>query len=97
MDNTKILFVGLGKLGLSLAAILAQKNNVIGYDINSKLVDDLDSGNFSYVENDVKNFLSKNQINLKFKKELDLSKLNKLEIIFIKYLFGLILKVKKKK
>jgi UDP-N-acetyl-D-mannosaminuronate dehydrogenase len=83
MDNTKILFVGLGKLGLSLAAILAQKNNVIGYDINSKLVDDLDSGNFSYVENDVKNFLSKNQINLKFKKELDLSKLNKLEIIFI--------------
>jgi UDPglucose 6-dehydrogenase len=83
MDNAKILFVGLGKLGLSLAAILSQKHNVIGYDINSKLIDDLESGNFSYVENDVKNFLNTKKINLKFKKELDLSKLNKLEVIFI--------------
>ena len=59
MYDKNILFVGLGKLGLSLAAILSQKHRVIGYDINSKLVDDLKLKNFSSIENDVREFLKK--------------------------------------
>ena len=54
-----ILFVGLGKLGLSLAAILAQKHNVVGYDINSKHVEDLKLRKYFNIENDVRYFLSK--------------------------------------
>lgn len=83
MYDKNILFVGLGKLGLSLAAILSQKHRVIGYDINSKLVDDLKSKNFSYIENDVREFLKKKKLNLNFIKELNFSKLDKLQSIFI--------------
>ena len=59
MNDEKILFVGLGKLGLSLAAILAQKHKVIGYDINTQLVEDLINRNYSNIENDVRDFLKK--------------------------------------
>lgn len=83
MYDKYILFVGLGKLGLSLAAILSQKHRVIGYDINSKLVDDLKSKNFSSIENDVREFLKKKKLNLNFIKELNFSKLDKLQSIFI--------------
>ena len=83
MNDEKILFVGLGKLGLSLASILAQKHKVIGYDINTQLVDDLIKRDYSNIENDVGEFLKKKKINLTFTKKLDLDKLNKLETIFI--------------
>ena len=42
MNNHKIFFVGLGKLGLSLALIY-QKHQVLGFDINKKLIQDLNS------------------------------------------------------
>ena len=40
-----ITIVGLGYVGLPLAVEFAKKFNVIGFDINSKRVDDLNSGN----------------------------------------------------
>jgi len=83
MYDKNILFVGLGKLGLSLAAILSQKHHVIGYDINSKLVDDLKLKNYSSIENDVREFLKRKKLNLSFIKELNFSKLDKLQSIFI--------------
>lgn len=83
MYDKNILFVGLGKLGLSLAAILSQKHRVIGYDINSKLVDDLKLKNYSSIENDVREFLKRKKLNLNFIKELNFSKLDKLQSIFI--------------
>lgn len=83
MYDKNILFVGLGKLGLSLAAILSQKHRVIGYDINSKLVDDLKLKNYSSIENDVREFLKRKKLNLSFIKELNFSKLDKLQSIFI--------------
>ena len=46
MNNHKIFFVGLGKLGLSLAAILSKKHQVLGFDINKKLIQDLNSKKF---------------------------------------------------
>ena len=83
MHDQNILFVGLGKLGLSLAAILSQKHRVIGYDISSKVVDDLNIRNYSNTENDVKKFLNTKKLNLTFTKELNFSKLDKLQSIFI--------------
>ena len=44
----KILFIGLGKLGLIFSFILASKNNYIyGYDINKNIIKDIkEPGNY---------------------------------------------------
>ena len=83
MQNKSILFVGLGKLGLSLAAILAQKHNVIGYDINQKHIEDLKIGNLVNIENDVRDFLNKKKLKLEFTNKIDFSEFDKLQSIFI--------------
>lgn len=83
MNNQNILFVGLGKLGLSLAAILSKKHNVLGYDIDTKLIDSLRNKNFFDLEKDVKEFLSNNTLKIHFTNTLDFKKLNKLKSIFI--------------
>lgn len=83
MFNQNIFFVGLGKLGLSLAAILSQKHNVLGYDINKRHVNELKKLNYSNIEKDVRDFLNKNKLNLKFTNKLDFTELDKLESIFI--------------
>ena len=79
MNNQNILFVGLGKLGLSLAAILSKKHNVLGYDIDTKLIDSLRNKNFFDLEKDVKEFLSNNTLKIHFTNTLDFKKLNKLK------------------
>ena len=37
----KIVVIGMGYVGLPLALLLSKKNNVIGYDINSKKINQL--------------------------------------------------------
>jgi UDP-N-acetyl-D-galactosamine dehydrogenase len=44
MDNIKIAILGLGYVGLPLAAAFAQKYLVVGFDINQKRVNELNSG-----------------------------------------------------
>jgi len=44
MNNPKIALIGLGYVGLPLAAAFASKYHVIGFDINTKRVDELNSG-----------------------------------------------------
>jgi UDP-N-acetyl-D-glucosamine/UDP-N-acetyl-D-galactosamine dehydrogenase len=44
MNNPKIALIGLGYVGLPLAAAFASKYNVIGFDINTKRVDELNNG-----------------------------------------------------
>jgi UDPglucose 6-dehydrogenase len=47
----KVSFIGLGKLGLPLATCLAKNNiNVIGIDINEKVVNSLNSGKAPFYE-----------------------------------------------
>ena len=47
----KITIVGLGYIGLPTAAILASKgNNVVGLDIDKKVVETVNSGNIHIVE-----------------------------------------------
>ena len=42
--NNKIGIIGLGYVGLPLARLLATKYGVIGYDIDSKRIDELKKG-----------------------------------------------------
>ena len=44
MKNPKIALIGLGYVGLPLAAAFASKYHVIGFDINTKRVDELNNG-----------------------------------------------------
>ncbi|MDZ4667968.1 MAG: nucleotide sugar dehydrogenase [bacterium] len=45
MNNTKIAIIGLGYVGLPLAAAFAEKYPVVGFDINKKRVSELNEGN----------------------------------------------------
>ncbi len=44
MGNIKIAIIGLGYVGLPLARLFATKYSVVGFDINSKRIQDLNSG-----------------------------------------------------
>ena len=51
MGGSRLGVVGLGKLGLPLAAVLGSAgHSVIGVDQNSSLIEELRGQNFSYVE-----------------------------------------------
>jgi UDP-N-acetyl-D-galactosamine dehydrogenase len=52
MKNIKIAVIGLGYVGLPLARLFATKYPVIGFDINTKRVTDLQSGTDSTLEVD---------------------------------------------
>jgi UDP-N-acetyl-D-galactosamine dehydrogenase len=44
VENSKIAIVGLGYVGLPLAVAFAEKHNVVGFDINSQRVEELQKG-----------------------------------------------------
>lgn len=48
--NTKLAIIGLGYVGLPLARLFATKFPVIGFDINQKRIDELNSGSDSTLE-----------------------------------------------
>lgn len=54
MKDHKIAVIGLGYVGLPLARLFSTKYNVIGYDINGKRVEELNSGIDSTMEVDNK-------------------------------------------
>lgn len=58
--------IGLGKLGLCLAAILAKHCRVIGIDVNEKLINDLKYGDNPIKETDLNNWLKKYKQNITF-------------------------------
>jgi len=69
MENIKIAVIGLGYVGLPLAVAFASKYNVVGFDINKKRVEELNSGNDFTLEIDNQSLLSvlkgqKNSANL---------------------------------
>ena len=49
-ESKKIAIIGLGYVGLPLAVAFAEKYKVIGFDINSKRVSELNSGNDATLE-----------------------------------------------
>ena len=44
MNNKKIAIIGLGYVGLPLAAEFSKKREVIGFDINKNRIDELEKG-----------------------------------------------------
>ena len=58
MDNIHIAVIGLGYVGLPLAVEFAKKFPVVGFDINQKRVDELNSGHDATLEIEDKNLSS---------------------------------------
>lgn len=69
MDNLKIAIIGLGYVGLPLAAEFGKYRPVVGFDINKKRVDELKNGNDFTLE--VNNDDLKQATHLSYTTELD--------------------------
>lgn len=102
MDH-KLLVCGLGKLGLCLAAKLAEKNDTLGYDINKDLVNSLNNRTFTTSEAGLDTLLSHNSGRLKYYSDLSFLPAEELVVYIIvptpskadssfdvKYVYGLI-------
>ena len=66
----KITVVGLGYVGLSNAALLAQHNEVIGVDLNQDRVDAVNSKISPIVDVELSQYLGKKELNLSASKDL---------------------------
>ena len=62
--NNKIVVVGLGYVGCSLAVLLAESNEVLAIDIDEKKVDLLNKKKSPIVDQEISSFLEKKKINL---------------------------------
>ena len=63
MENTQIAVIGLGYVGLPLATLFASKYEVIGYDINSQRINEINTGfdkTLELSEEQLKNVLASN-------------------------------------
>ena len=64
---TKVSVIGLGKLGLPLAAVIADSGyETFGFDLNEKHVNNLRDGKFKSSEPSLETLLNKNRDNLRF-------------------------------
>ena len=74
MDKSyKIIVVGLGYVGLSNAALLAQHNEVIGVDISQQKVDALNARKSPIIDTELSNYLAQKHLNLSASTDLESS------------------------
>ena len=64
--TTKIAVVGLGYVGLSIAVLLSQHNDVVGLEIDAKKLDLLASGKSPIHDAEIEQFLSRDDLRLTF-------------------------------
>ena len=64
VDSVKITVVGSGYVGLSLAVLLAQHNDVTVLDIDASQVDKVNSKQSTVVDNEIESFLTKKELSL---------------------------------
>jgi UDPglucose 6-dehydrogenase len=64
-DKLNITVVGLGYVGLSMAVLLAQRNNVIALDINNDRVNSINNKTSTIVDPDISEFLENPSLDLK--------------------------------
>ncbi|SVB31884.1 uncharacterized protein METZ01_LOCUS184738, partial [marine metagenome] len=64
-DQKKITVVGAGYVGMSLSVLLAQKNNVLVYDIDEQKVTTINSKQSTIHDLTIDEFLSNNHLSLK--------------------------------
>ena len=60
----KIAVVGLGYVGLSLAVLLAQRDEVVALDVNTARVDQVNAGMSPIEDADISDFLKNRNLNL---------------------------------
>ena len=65
MRNYKIAVVGTGYVGLSLATLLSQHNEVTAVDIVPKKIDLINNHKSPIVDKEIENFLANKDLNLK--------------------------------
>ena len=65
MSKIKITIVGSGYVGMSLAVLLAQNNDVIIHDVDSIRVDKVNKNQSTVGDSDIESFLLKKELNLK--------------------------------
>lgn len=79
-----ILVIGLGKLGLPLAAVIANSGyTVLGYDKSTSLINSLNGNNFESSEPDLLNLLNKNRSRLRFISLISEKLLGNIDLIFV--------------
>ncbi|WP_346007547.1 nucleotide sugar dehydrogenase [Janibacter terrae] len=64
--TTKIAVVGTGYVGLSMAVLLAQHNEVVGFDISERRVEMLNSGQSPIHDEEIIDFLAHRDLDLRF-------------------------------
>ena len=64
--TTKIAVVGTGYVGLSMAVLLAQHNEVVGFDIDARRVEMLSSGQSPIHDEEIIDFLTHRDLDLTF-------------------------------
>ena len=69
--TTKIAVVGTGYVGLSMAVLLAQHNEVVGYDIVEERVTMLNEGRSPIHDEEIIDFLAHRDLNLRFTLDKD--------------------------
>jgi len=65
MKNMKIAVAGLGYVGLSNAILLAQKNEVVAFDIDHNKVEKINQKKSTIDDDDVQNYLTSKKLNIK--------------------------------
>ena len=64
-SRIKITVVGTGYVGMSMAVLLAQNNDVIALDIEQSRIDLINKRESTIIDLDIKNYLKNKKINLK--------------------------------
>ena len=64
MDKTKITVVGSGYVGMSLAVLLGQHNDVIILDVDSARVDEVNNKKSTVADPEIEIFLAEKEISL---------------------------------
>jgi UDPglucose 6-dehydrogenase len=62
----KIAVAGLGYVGLSMAILLSQKQDVVGFDINEKRLAQLNNKQSPIIDKEIQEYLSSKPLNLSF-------------------------------
>lgn len=62
----KIAIAGLGYVGLSMAILLSQKQDIIGYDINEKRLEQLKNKQSPIIDKEIQEYLSSKPLKLTF-------------------------------
>ena len=65
VDSAKITVVGSGYVGMSLAVLLAQHNDVTILDIDASRVDKVNAKQSTVVDNDIESFLAEKELGLR--------------------------------